>query len=362
MTTYAHDAVARTIVAVWTTGAGSAACRVARVPTSTGDPLARHIAQALDRLSMLVWGTYADPGPELRPEALERCMRRPNLPVSDLLRIADDPLEEAAHAVGRLLAEAGSPTMVDAVVRELRADCAAVRAAERGELTGRAQQAVGVCRWVAPDVQVARAHALLHAIPLGSERLFTEVEPTAAAVAAIDWLHAAAAVTSALTGHGATDVLALADALDGKVRLLAARVLQLCSDGGGRAALDVIHDLLSGAFLAGDGVLRAGPRLERAVVAESGAVEPDAEVEGFGDLVDVENLVTTVVHPKDPGRNLLEGLIMGIQGCFEVYLDEITERERPDPDPRLTGPHWAEEIRQRFDAEVRATVAPAGAA
>lgn len=49
---------------------------------------------------------------------------------------------------------------------------------------------------------------------------------------------------------------------------------------------------------------------------------------------------------------MLDGILAGTQGCFEVYLEEIIVRERPDPDPRLTGPHWAEEVRQRFDAEL----------
>ena len=360
MTTYAHDSTARTIIAFWTTGAGSAACRVARVPVSADDALARHLAQALDRLSDLIWSSYSDPGSvDLVPDNLTRTVRRPNMPVSLMVRVAEDPVEEAAHVVGRLLVEIGSPTLTDAVAREVLADCAAVRAAERGDLGGRAQQGVAHSRWDAPAAQVARAHAVMHAVPLGSERLFTDVEPTAAAVAAIDWLRAAAAVTSRLTGHAPADVLALAEVCGDTVLGVARKVLELLDRDGGRPALHVARDLLSGAFLAGNGIVQAGPRLGRATTVPPGT-DPDDEVERFGDLVEVEDLVCTAVHPKEPGRSLLEGVIAGIQGCFEVYLDAVTERERPDPDPRLTGPQWSEEVRRRSDADVRAATQSAG--
>ena len=96
-------------------------------------------------------------------------------------------------------------------------------------------------------------------------------------------------------GDAPADVLELAEACGDTVLGVARKVLELLERDGGRSALHVASDLLSGAFLAGDGVLQAG-------------------------------------------------------------------RERPDPDPRLTGPQWAEEVRRRSDADVRAATLSAGAA
>ena len=56
-------------------------------------------------------------------------------------------------------------------MREVETECAAVRSAIDGDLTGRAQQAVTRIRPECDDGQYAAAQALLHEIPMGSERL-----------------------------------------------------------------------------------------------------------------------------------------------------------------------------------------------
>ncbi|MDN5916650.1 MAG: hypothetical protein L0I76_16360 [Pseudonocardia sp.] len=327
MTTYAHDPIASTIVAAWPTGAGSLARRVARVPTHVDDEGARHLAQALDDFSARAWLGYTDPGlVAVEPTVVARALTRPNLPCDGILHFSEDPVEEAAHAVGRHLTGIGTSGFREAIGREVAAECDAVCAAERGDLSGRAQQAVALSRADASPVQVAAADALFQEIPMGCERLFTDVEPTAASVAGTHWLQAAAEVTGTLCDRDPEQVLALADEINGGSRMVARRVLSQLVE---RSAQDVVGDLIRAAVLASRGYLTIRP-------------------EGLE-----EEPVVTLLDPACPGRCLLEGIVDGIQACFTVYLDEVTARERPGRDAKWSGLDWAEEVRQRFDGAVR---------
>jgi len=63
-------------------------------------------------------------------------------------------------------------------------------------------------------VQVTAADAVLRENPFGDERLFSEIEPSAAAVAAEHWLAAAAEVTAEAAGLDYTLVLIEADNIE----------------------------------------------------------------------------------------------------------------------------------------------------
>lgn len=340
MTTYAHHPSASSIVATWPTGAGSVAHRVTRVPSTCDDALSRHLAQGLEQLSDRLWTDYSSATPDgPDPVRFAGILRRPNMPVGNLLRRADDDRDEAVHHVGRLLAEVDDRGTRESVIREIEQECAAVRSAVDGDLTGRAQQAVTRLRGHLAPGRLAVAHEIMHDVPMGSERLFTEVEPLAAAIAAAEWLGAAVVVTAPLVG------------LDSAVRTLACA--QLVADQDLRIAMAAFHHPGPTAEDTARALLRQG-----ALAATGTFVIGEEELEdplGSCDADDVNRVVTTVLDPITPGRSLVEGLLAGIQGCFELYLGEITRRERPDPDPRLTGPHWQEEVRQRFDAELRRT-------
>jgi uncharacterized protein YciW len=75
-----------------------------------------------------------------------------------------------------------------------------VEQAERGDLSGRARQAVALSRADVSPIQVAAAHDLFQEHPLGSPKLFEVVDPAAAAVAAAHWLQAAADVAAEVAG------------------------------------------------------------------------------------------------------------------------------------------------------------------
>lgn len=336
MTTYGHDPAASTIVAVWTTGDGAVSHKVARVPPSWGHEPARQTAGALTVLSARLWLAYAEEEVRDVPcRQLPEAVRRPFLPIGSMVRREDDGRLEAAHEIGRVVARAPGRAFRDAIVRDVAAEVEAVRAADRGDLSGRAQQAVEHPRPHARDAQLAAAHALLYDQPLGPAELHTTVEPTAAGVAALRWLRAASTVTAGVLGHGPGDVIALAEAIDHEDLGVARSALAMTS---GNSDADVVWDLLHEAVLAGRGRLlfcpdRYGP-----------PVEADEHE---------HRLVTTVLDPREPGRSLVSGLVRGIQGCFRVYVDEISTRDGADPDPLLTWSKRSAELRSRYCDDVR---------
>lgn len=338
MTTYAYDPTASTLVALWPTGDGAVAHRVARVPRGWEAEPARRTAGALTRLSERLWVAYAEQEvAEVGSDELATAVRCPNQPVGDLLLTMEDGRVEAAHHLGRILSRAPGRAMRDAVVLEVVAESEAVRSADAGDLTGRAQQAVVHCRPDAPDEQLVAAHALLYDDPLGPEELVTAVEPHAAAVATLRWLRAAAGVSASLLGHTGADVIALAEAIDHEALPIAQQVLERVANS---SDADVVRELLQEGVVAAHGYF---------VVCPEQHPEPDGPERGH-------RVVTTVLDPHEPGRCLVDGLVRGIHGCFRVYLDEVTTRERPGVDPRLTGPRWAAELRRRFVDEVRHAV------
>lgn len=339
MTNYGHDPAASAIVAMWSTGDGAVAHKVARVPPAWAHEWARRAAGALTVLSARLWLAYAeDTVADVPLDRLAGAARRPSVPIGALQWRDDDEYVEAAHEIGRIIAGAPGRAFRDAIVRDVAAEVEAVRAADRGDLSGRAQQALEHPRPNARDTQLAAAHALLHADPLGPAQLSTTVEPTAAGIAALRWLRGASAATAVLLGHGPADVIALAEAIEHEDLRVARSALAMVD---GNSESDVVWDLLHEAVLAGRGRLVVCP--DRYDASE--------ETDELG-----HRLITTVLDPREPGRSLVGGLIRGIHGCFRVYVDEISTRESPDVDPRLTWSMQAAELRSRFCDEVRQAV------
>jgi len=68
---------------------------------------------------------------------------------------------ESAHGLGRVLRQVGDPALRQAVLAEAGQEIEAVAAAERGELSGRAVQAVVLDRWTPPRWRCKGADRLL---------------------------------------------------------------------------------------------------------------------------------------------------------------------------------------------------------
>ena len=245
MTRYAIDERRGELAASWGAGYGDLVTAVAALPVGSTPKQRLTVAATLTTLSDALWRCYTHPASashstDVNTEGWRRqhhrasfnlvleIVQKPNLPdESGILIVSYDPVEECAHGVGRALHAIDDPELTAAVVADLHTEIAAVEQAELGDLSGRAHQAVGLTRTDASPVQIVEADRVLSADPLGSERLFLDFDPTAAAVAAAHWLRAAADVASEASGIAVTDVLVEAD----KHRGAAARH----TDGGAQA-------------------------------------------------------------------------------------------------------------------------------
>jgi hypothetical protein len=329
MTNYAYEPAERRLLAVWGTGAGAVARLVVRLDPRTPAEDGLGLAKALGTLSAATWRSYTDPQLlEVRPGAALAALRAPNLPRGNLLERVAEPHVERAHEVGRRLADIGSAAVTRAVVAEVGADLAGLEQALRGDLSGRAQQAVELSRLDVSPLQIAAADRLLAEVPLGGRRLFTEVDPTAAAVAATHWLLAAVDVTLARTGlRDAEEVLAAA-ARFGLDDTVAVEVV-LDHTGAGDPPLAAVLCLVRSAMLAARGM----------VVHDVG--DPTADPRGEPRF--------TVLDPLRPARSLLEHLVRAIQMSALVHLEKV-DAGAVDPGADI---ERLDAARRVFEAEVR---------
>lgn len=329
MTTYAYDQSATQLLAVWETGVGAVANPVARLHARTPARDGVDLAKALSGLSQAAWLRYSDPGlVDVEPAEVLRALRSPHQPRAGLLFREGDPLLECANDAGRRLAVVGSAGVTRAVIADVTEEMDGVERAVRGDLSGRARQAVELSRLDASPLQILAADKLLHEVPLGSERLFTEVDSTAAAVAAVHWLQAAVDVTLEVTGwEDVTAVLEAADAVESFDVTTA----------------QVVLDLLR---LGNPPIAAAQCLVRTAMLAVRGMILP-GDPEPADDPADEARF--TVLDPARPARSLLERLVRAIQTCSLVHtehLDRAVLAAQPEAD-------LMEAARQVFVAEVR---------
>jgi hypothetical protein len=436
MSRYAVDVHDRTLVVSWDTGLGDVAARVAQLPSTADESDALQLARTLTFLSAAAWRTYTHPE-EAALQALPTgddnlggrgkdvfgkvvvAIEQPHLPRDGLIQQAVVVVEEAAHRVGRALHALADEVLTTQVAAEVRAELDAVERAELGELSGRARQAVTLSRADASPLQVAAADALLKLDPLGSRALFTDVEPTAAAIAAAHWLHAAAIVAARHADLDLTQVVVEADAIEPLPHRTPTLVLHQVEAGD--SPREAVLDLISHAMVVAEGrnpdlddifewvaeiVEDGGPRdgegdddeaprprlltrpptpVEGLAIQIRGGLDDGSDDDsddplGFADDEDDEDdagetLVLpdrlTPLDPRRPAVDLLEDLLAGIHGCWLLY------REFADPPavPRPPEPGAAsavapspeavtaarrrrrEQLRRAFDDEVRGAAA-----
>jgi hypothetical protein len=179
---------------------------------------------------------------------------------------------------------------------------------------------------VAPSpAQIAEADRMLHEVPMCSPRLYTEVEPSAAAVAAIHWFLAAVSVMERLadtTGEGALDQAEQVEYFDSAVAHTGVRMV-----AGGRpdrTPLGIAQELLQMAVLASRGML----------------IAPSEPVQGPS---------FTALDPARPARCLLDGLVGGIHALAALHVTYLG----CGFDPGCSEVEWAEHARTHVDAAVR---------
>jgi hypothetical protein len=336
VTRYAIDQERGVLMASWATGAGDTAITVAALPEGCPPERAGALALALAGFSDAAWHTYTHPVSaadsleensegwlrQSEREAFAKAtdaIRSPNLPEHGMIVQSYVAVEETAHRVGRALYAIGHSGLTDLVVREAGEELASVEAAERGELVGRARQAVVMSRADASPVQVAEADRLLAADPLGGDELFTRVDPTAAAVAAAHWLHSAAAVAALASGTDLRHVVEASGDIEALAHTTPTLVLHLLEDGA--SPREAVTALIREAMLVAEGIIPDPAGLVGAVARVVGQAEdPDADDEDQELAQDMlAELRATPLDPSRPALDLLEDLLAGIHGCRLIY-------------------------------------------
>ncbi|MCC9311544.1 hypothetical protein LN042_31525 [Kitasatospora sp. RB6PN24] len=374
MTRYCVDPDRRELTATWGTGEGNLATRIATLPTGTDTAALLSLARALTQLSEAAWHTYTHPASaagsvEPNSEGWRREKERqafnevtevisqPNLPQGGSVTVSYSPLLESAHQAGRALHALDNPDLAKAVLAETATELAAVESAELGGLTGRAQQAVLLSREDASPVQVAAADRLLEQDPFGPATLFSDIDPTAASVAAAHWLAAAAEVAADASGQSPTAVLLEADDIEALPHETPTLVLELLDSGA--SPREVVTTLVHHAMHVADGLLPDPTDLREQLDDFEESLAEYAGDDGH-DIQDI-GLRLTPLDPKRPARDLLEDLLAGIHGCWLLHseydeLDNDEEDETEDDEEREAETHQ-HHSRARFAQLVRAAAA-----
>lgn len=350
MTRYAVEEDRRLLLASWSMGSGDAARVVAELPSEADRDAALLLADELSSLSHVLWRCYTHPASaalslepnstgwrrQLSREAFKKvlsALTKPNLPQNGTITISHNPVEESAHRVGRVLHRTGDSSLTDRVVMEVRAELEAVEQAELGDLSGRATQAVALTRADASPAQVAAADRLLHEDPMGNSALMTEVDPTAAAVAAAHWLGAAADVAAEESGLAPEQVVVEADNIEALPHETPTLVLEALASGV--SPHDVVTGLIRDAMTVAEGKL-PDIALLGALSEQLQRLTPHIDVD---DPKQREQLMDALrITPLDPARpalDLLEDLLSGIHGCwliFQEYAEPSGSDEAGDDD------------------------------
>ena len=336
MTRYAIDEARGELVAVWETGYGAVATRVAPLPDRLPADKRRALAAELSGLSEALWRCYTHPASvadslDVNTEGWRReqsrqefgsvvdHIRRPNLPGDHgSLIVSYDPVQERAHRVGRCLHRAADTDLTTAVITDVEAELAAVERAELGDLSGRSVQAVQLTRQDASPVQVAVADRILADNPLGGDELFLELDPTSACVAAAHWLQAAADVVEELSGIAATNVVLEADNIEALPHATPTAVLELMDMG--TSPTTAVTGLVRDAMAVAEGEVPDLDELQDKIEEAEEDIEryalgsPDAAAE-------FRKIRLTTLDPRRPARDMLEDLLSGIRGCWLLYQE-----------------------------------------
>lgn len=323
MTLYGYDADSGRLIAVWHTPDGP---RASTIATHLGDEKRMlSLAEKLGWLDEQAWRTFTAPASaagnadvvnteawrrqqnrESFTEALQ-AVREPNLPTGGMLVRSYIPVLEAAHSVGRVLHSVGDAALTDAIEAEVAIGLEAVEHAELGDLSGRASQATVLSRAAASPLQVEAASAALAEELLGAS--LSAFEPSAAAVAAANWLRAAAEVAGEVSDTDWTIVVSNSDDIQALPVETPTLVLERLEEG--EEAADVVSELICEALSIANGLL-----------SKPGALADELNELGNDALSSPVKL--TVLDPQRPALDLLEDLQLGLHGCY-LWWSEYAE-------------------------------------
>jgi hypothetical protein len=348
MTRYAFDPKDLKLIATFGTGSGDRALTVAETDAEVGEKHGFRLAKALTVLSTALWRAYTEPASaagdseEANSEAWHRAETRkafaavqgaianPNLPDEHgYMIVCYDLVDESAHQLGRVLHAIADAALAEIVQAETAVEIAAVEGAECGDLRGRAQQAVLLSRPEASPSQVSAADRVLREDPLGGSELFTELDPTAAAVAAAHWLRAASQVAAEQAGLEPMQVVREADAIEALPVETPTVVLERLA--AGQSPYTVVVSLVRDAAIVAEGKIPNAEALTRRMKElEDGAAAFRGNQDGLREALLAE-LRLTPLDPACASLDLLEDLLTGIHACWLVY-NEHADRDYPEAD------------------------------
>jgi hypothetical protein len=363
MTRYGVDAEG-SVWASWAHG-GTGAERAAKVVANAhmSEEHAFGLAERLTGLSEAVWRTITHPSeaaagsvdePNSEAWRLGRERERmatvlesvlsPNLPMEDGSLVREySRVGESAHRVGRLLCELADPDVSAAVIAEVREELAAVESAHAGDLRGRASQAVALTSVDPAPTQVVAADLMFHDDPFGSGLEW--LDQTAAAIAGLRWLHAAALVA----GQAAqTDPLSAVMEADDIVAMPTRTLRYVMERVVDERPRELVTGLVRDAVEVGEG---RAPSTVGLIEALEG-IEEYAALHGVS-VAEIE-VSLCLLDPKRPAADLLEDLLSGIHGCWLVYLEYELEHHAENEEEYEAAEQMA---RRMFIAEVRAEAA-----
>jgi len=364
VTAFSYAPSSRQIIASWRTGTSRRAEPVANVPESCDDEGADHLAAGLSDLSDASWATYADIDESADPDETntdqwqlreERAdfdkARALTIEPGDPHRWPYSPLLSAAKRLGLVLEEIGDATLRIQIARAVDSELDAVLAADMGDFSGLAQQAVSLSRLSASPVQIQAAWAILKRDLLGAHDVHrASVDPTAACVATTVWLRAAAIVATASDPDEPnpdrwTKAVARADDIDAMPVDTTTIVFRSLAEGTSpRATVELLvgaaHRVAAGQMPNLDGL--------RDRLRELGNLAETVDQPTMNRILDEVRLCA--LDPQRPAPSLLDDLHAAIFGCFllwraevlveDAVLDDSADDEDlgeldPDDDPRL---------------------------
>lgn len=342
MSVYGFEPESRTLSVSWASGRARRVKVLAVLPCGVPVKDLDRLVSALEELSEAMWDTYVHPASqfgdpeEANTEAwrwgLERAafeealagVRAPHLPEHGTLMVLHCRVGECGHRVGRALHALDlGPEFTALIAADVECEQAAVEAAEAGDLTGRAAQAVVLSRVGASPTQIEVAWQALLADPLGCHgALLSQFEPSAAAIAAARCLRCAAEIAAEVSGIHWTGVVMEADNIEALPVLTPSTVLALLAKGG--TEWEAVTGLLREAHAVAEGRLSGLRQLASAVEQVRRLKEA-----GLGD--EALELRLTPLDPRRPAPDLLEDLLTGIAGCFLLWRECTEDAGFADP-------------------------------
>ncbi|MFC6541615.1 hypothetical protein ACFQES_33370 [Nonomuraea salmonea] len=292
----------------------------------------RELAGALTRLSHVCWRSYTHPASAADPDAPNGLARQRQqerdafariLPLITATRPSDQPattkVEHAALALARVLRVLDASQLTTLVTTDVAAELAAIEQAERGDLSDRAQQAATLSREDASPLQISQADRLLRDNPFGNQDLLTQVDPTAAAIAAAHWFHAALAVTARHTGMHPLHVVAGAEQPDKPLAIESLTDVTTAMDDGTRAR-HVVMPLIRNALHIADGHLHGILDVQERLTAAHHLIDKARTTHPELNLTPATiHLPLTALDPARPAPDLLDNLLHAITTCWHLY-------------------------------------------